>query len=220
MVTKEISEFIVQSVIYLPSIAAVIGLVRFRHLTKPLRYLALLACFDAVMELSALSMSRVLHLKSNLFLFPIVLTGELGLLTLLYRQALQSAMLNKMAPWLVGLFGLYALIDQLAPHSAVHYAPGVQVVSYLLMLGMVWLYFRKLLNDLLVEQLGQEPIFLFSIGLTVYALGNLLIALFSNYILHYYSVTIQILIIHGIRNLFNVELYGFYIILLWRHPRK
>ncbi|RZK22976.1 MAG: hypothetical protein EOO56_06685 [Hymenobacter sp.] len=165
-------------------------------------------------------MSRVLHLKSNLFLFPIVLTGELGLLTLLYRQALQSAMLNKMAPWLVGLFGLYALIDQLAPHSAVHYAPGVQVVSYLLMLGMVWLYFRKLLNDLLVEQLGQEPIFLFSIGLTVYALGNLLIALFSNYILHYYSVTIQILIIHGIRNLFNVELYGFYIILLWRHPRK
>jgi hypothetical protein len=200
--------------------AAFSGLIRFQRLLPSQRHLALLACFDVTIELTAKFLSQVVHLKSNLFLFPIVLTGEVALLALLYQRALQAPMFTKVVPWVAGLFGLYALLDHLAPHTAVHYAPGVQVVSYLLILGMVGLYFRKLLSDLQVAHLNQEPVFLLSIGLTVYCLGNLLIALFSNYIITHYSRTTQIIIIDGIRNLFNVELYVCYIAVLWMRPPK
>lgn len=200
--------------------AAFSGISRFRQLLPSQRHLALLACFDVTIELTARFLSQVVHLKSNLFLFPIVLTGEVALLALLYQRALQSPGFTRVAPWVAGLFGLYALLDHLAPHTAVHYAPGVQVVSYLLLLGMVGLYFRKLLNDLQVARLSQEPVFLLSIGLTVYSLGSLLIALFSNYIITHYSRTTQIIVIDGIRNLFNVELYVCYIAVLWMRPPK
>jgi hypothetical protein len=196
------------------------GLIRFRLLLPSQRHLALLACFDVTIELTAKFLSQVVHLKSNLFLFPIVLTGEVALLALLYQQALQSPGFTRVAPWVAGLFGLYALLDHLAPHTAVHYAPGVQVVSYLLMLGMAGLYFRKLLSDLQVARLSQEPVFLLSVGLTVYSLGSLLIALFSNYIITHYSRTTQILVLDLLRNLFNVELYVCYIIVLWMRPPK
>lgn len=196
------------------------GLLRFRRLLPSQRHLALLAGFDVTVELTAKFLSQVVHLKSNLFLFPIVLTGEIALLALLYQRALQSPVFTRVAPWLAGLFGLYALLDHLAPHTAVHYAPGVQVVSYLLMLGMAGLYFRKLLNDLQVTHLSQEPVFLLSVGLIVYALGSLLIALFSNYILTYYSHTMQILVLDLLRNLFNLELYVCYIAVLWMRPPK
>lgn len=200
--------------------AGVSGLLRFRQLLPSQRHLALLACFDVTIELTAKFLSQVAHLKSNLFLFPIVLTGEITLLTLLYQRALQSPAFTRVAPWVAGLFGLYALLDHLAPHMAVHYAPGVQVVSYLLILGMVGLYFRKLLNDLRVTRLSQEPVFLLSAGLTVYALGNLLIALFSNYIIAHYSRTTQIIVFDLVRNLFNAELYVCYIAVLWMRPQK
>ena len=200
--------------------ASVSGISRFRRLLPSQRHLTLLACFDATIELTAKFLSQVVHLKSNLFLFPIVLTGEVALLALLYRRALQSPVFTKVLPWIVGLFGLYALLDYLAPHTAVHYAPGVQVVSYLLILGMAGLYFRKLLNDLQLARLSQEPVFLLSVGLTIYSLGSLLIALFSNYIIAHYSRTTQIIVIDGIRNLFNVELYACYIAVLWMPPPK
>lgn len=220
MSVNAISYFIYKITPFLPVAAAIIGLLRFRQLTPPLRYLALLACFDASMELTSLLLTRVVHLSSNLFMFPIVLTGELWLVALLYRAALQSAAFSRAMPWLVGFFAFYALLDQFISHAAIHYAPGVQVVSYLLMLGMVWLYFRKLLGDLQVERLSRESVFLFSICLAVYALGNVLIALFSNYMLQHYSRLTQILLLDVVRNLFNVELYICYIVLLWRYPRK
>jgi hypothetical protein len=200
--------------------AAFSGLILFQRLLPSQRHLTLLACFDVTIELTAKFLSQVVHLKSNLFLFPIVLTGEIALLTLLYQRALQSPTFTRVAAWVAGLFGLYALLDHLAPHTAVHYAPGVQVVSYLLILGMAGLYFRKLLNDLQVTRLRQEPVFLLSAGLTVYALGNLLIALFSNYIIAHYSRTTQIIVFNLVRNLFNAELYVCYIAVLWMRPQK
>lgn len=200
--------------------AGLSGLVRFRQLPLGLRYVAVLAGFDTAMELTTLVLIEVVHLKSNLFLGPLVAVGEVALLGLAYREVLQSAPLNRLMPWVVGLFGLYALVDALVGLGVVRYAAGVQITADLLQLGLAMLYFWKLLSELHVEHLRREPFFWISTGLVVYVLGDLFITLVSNYLLAHYSHGLQLTVILVIRPLFVITLYCAYSLALWMRPQK
>ncbi|RZK23637.1 MAG: hypothetical protein EOO56_04395 [Hymenobacter sp.] len=172
------------------------------------------------MELTGKFMHDVLKLKSNLFLFPFVSIGELVLLGLTYRQVLQSTAFNRALPWLLSLFSAYALFVSFSQFGMTRYAVGLATFVNLLMLGLAGLYFRKLLDELQVEQLRYDPFFWVSVGLAVYGLGNLLISLSYNYLLVHYSVQLQLIILVGVRNLFNVTLYLSYCVALWLRPQK
>ena len=152
--------------------AGLSGLIRFRRLPLSLRYLALVAGFDAVMELTMLILIKVVHLKSNLFMNPFIAIGEVTLLSLAYRVVLQSATFNRLMPWVVGLFSLYALADAFIGQGIVRYAAGVQITSDLIQLGMAMLYFWKLLSELRVERLRADPFFWVSVGLESIQIGS------------------------------------------------
>ena len=217
---KEYLSYFAQFSIVPVIVASLIGLMRYRRLPPSLRYLTLLACFDVLMELTALFLytnfaRKTLGINSNLFLFPFVFVGETTLLALAYRQVLQSAAFNKMSPWLLGLFSAYALIVGFSLFGLPLHSIGLSVVANLLMLGLAGLYFSKLLNELQVEQLLLDPFFWVSASLTIYGLGNLLISLFSNYMLAHCSVQLQFIIMWGVRNVFNYLLYLSYCWALW-----
>lgn len=201
-------------------VAGVSGIVRFRGLPLALRYVALVAGFDMLMELTMTAIIKVLHQKSNLFMIPIYSVGEVVLLSLAYGEVLQSARFNRVMPWVVSLFSAYALADGWIGLGAVHYATGVQITSDLLQFGLAALYFWKLLNELHVVSLRREPFFWISVGLVVYVLGDLLITLFSNYLLEHYSHQVQVLIIRVVRPLFVIALYCCYSLVLWMRPQK
>ncbi|MGI4866848.1 MAG: hypothetical protein ACRYFZ_23220 [Janthinobacterium lividum] len=209
--------WLVMSTVFL---AALSGLLRFRRLPPSLRWLALLACFDALMELTVLILSKVLHVKSNLFFIPFVAIGEVGLLFLAYREALRSAAFARALPWVVGLFSAYALLDSLAGLGVVHYATGVQLTADLLQLGLAALYFWQLLHELRVERLRADPFFWVSVGLVVFVLGDMLITLFSNYLLSHYSHRLQVILILAVRPWFIITLYCCYSLALWMRPPK
>ena len=198
--------------------ASLIGLVRYRRLAPSLRWLALLAGFDATMELTLLVLSRILGFRNNLFMWPIMLTGEIMLQTLLYRQVLQSAAFNRVVPWLLGLFCFYALLNSSIVSTVTTNSVGLEIVSNLIQIGLAGLYFQKLLNELRVTHLRRDPFFWFSVALAVYGLGNILIYLFSNYLLTHYSVQLQKIVMWGVRNVFNIQLYLAYILVLWARP--
>lgn len=200
-------------------VASLIGLARYRRLPLSLRYLTLLACFDVLMELISKILDDVLDVR-NLFLLPFVSIGEITLLALAYRQVLQSAAFSKAMPWLLGLFSVHALFISFSQLGIVPHAIGLEIIVDLLMLGLAGLYFRKLLDELQVEQLRYAPFFWVSVGLAVYGLGNLLISLFSNYLLTHCSVQLQLIIMWGVRNLFNVLLYICYCVALWLRPQQ
>lgn len=166
--------------------AAVVGARRYRHLLRPLRYLAWLAWFELPLEIVAVIIG--LFQANNLFLMPIYTVGELALLALLYRQVLQSAAFTRWMPWLVGAFAAYALLDSLGAEVLRWHQPGQQLIQSLLILGMVGLYFRQLLHELQAVRLSREPLFWVSTGLVLYFVGYLNIALFSNYMLRHYSL--------------------------------
>lgn len=187
--------------------AAAIGAWRYRRLAPPLRYLAWLAWFELPLEVLATGLG--FYRQNNLFIMPFYTVGELVLLALVYGTAVRSATFHRVMPWLVGLFIGYTILDCLVAPNLTWFKPGQQVLQGLLILGMVALYFRQLLQDAQVARLSREPMFWVSVGLALYFLGYLEIALFSNYMLQHYSLVFnqQIWTVHFVISLF---LHGCY----------
>jgi hypothetical protein len=185
-----------------------LGLIRYRQLAPSLRWLALLAGFDAAAELTGNILVNVFGITA----------GEIVLQTLLYRQVLRWATFNRVVPWLLGLYCLYALLNSSVVSAVTTTIVSLEIISNLIQIGLAGLYFQKLLNELQIENLRRDPFFWFSVALAVYGLGNMLIYLFSNYMLAHYSVDLQKIILWGVRNVFNIQLYLAYILVLWVRP--
>ena len=201
-------------------VASVIGLVRYRRLPLSLRYLTLLACFDVLMELTSLAIPLMPGMHSNLFMLPTIAIGELTLLALAYRRVLRLAAFTKVLPWLLGVFSAYALFISFSQLGIVRHAVSLEIIVNLLTVGLAGLYFRKLLDELRVQELRHDPFFWVSVGLTVHGLGDLLISLSSNYLLTHCSLQLQMIIMWGVRNLFGTILYASYCWALWIAPPK
>lgn len=199
---------------------ALMGIWRYRQLTSAMRFIALLVCFDAATEITAVVIRMLSPSTSNLFIFPISLAGEALFLTLAYRRVLASPALDKTLLGVLGAYLVFVLTQAWLKLGAPQYFVAAQVVSTLYMLGLAVLYFRKLLNELHVETISHDPFFWVSVGLAIYALGNMFIALGSDYIMAHYSIEIQRIVLLGVRNLFNIELYALYLVALWMRPPR
>jgi hypothetical protein len=200
--------------------ASLRGFARFRQLPPSLRSLTWFAAFETFVELFSQFLTKVLHLASNLLIFPLDAIGTVGLLALAYSHALQSAAFTRIMPWVMGAFGSYVLFDTLAGLGTVRYTPSVQVIGDLLMLGLAGLYFQKLLNELRVVHLQRDPFFWMSVGIVVYALGDLQLALFGNYILHHVSLETQRTTLGFVRIALLLVLYSSSCLALWMRPRR
>lgn len=198
-------------------LASIIGMVGFRQRPRNLRYLAA-GIFGFFLPLELLVFLLLSLHRNNLFLMPVYAIGELWLLALVYRHTLHSAVFTRLVPWLVASFACYALFDSVRTSALAQFQPGQQVLQSILVLLMVGLYFRKLLNDLLVIDLWQEPMFWVSVGLCIYFLGYLQIALFSNYLLNYSrQLNMNVWAVHS---LLFIVLYLCYCRALWLTPKN
>jgi hypothetical protein len=214
--TLSLPQILVRLTLVPMAIAAVIGVVRFRHLPVNLRWLTGLILF--LLPLSTLGFMLMLQRQNNLFIMPIYTAGEFALLALVYGHTLQSGTFNRVVPWLVGAFAAYVLFDSLYPANLTVYRPGQQVVQALLVLCFTLLYFRKLLRELRATYLWQDPMFWVSAGLLLYFLGYIQIALFSNFLLHYSQEFAQL--VWAIHSCLFIILYGCYSLALCLPPRK
>lgn len=181
MAAGSVQLFLINVAVVPLGLAGVSALIRRRHLTPALRWLAAAIGLGLLTEL----VSRLLWLRHlpNLALLPAYTVGEFTLLVLLYREALQSARFTRLVPWLLGSFVAYTLLASLTAPDLTRFNSVQRVVESVVVLACVVLFFRKLLNDLTVESLGREPMFWVSLGLLIYFVGNVHIFLFSNYVL-------------------------------------
>jgi hypothetical protein len=197
-------------------VAACLGAARFRHLPDNLRYLAYLTWF--ILPLEIIGFAMMLLQKNNLFLMPVCAIGEFGLQAVLYGKTLKSPRFTRALPWLVGGFAAYVVFDSFSIGGLRAFRPGQQVLQSVLVLGLVGLYFRQLLHELRVLQLKREPMFWVSAGLTIYCLGYLQIALFSNYLLRYsHQLNMTVWMVHS---LLFITLYCCYCVALCLPRRK
>jgi hypothetical protein len=197
--------------------AAISYVVRFRHLPTNLRYLGGILLLEIVTELVSTTLAH--YHQSNLFIGPIFAAGELWLLALMYDKTLQYPWFSRWRPWLAGAFVIYCAFDSLLTPETARFKPALQLVESALILGLVALYFRKLLQELRVTRLDLEPMFWVSIGLVISNLGKSQIYLFSNFLLTHYSKELN-LNIWAIHSLLLAVLYSCYLVALWIRPRN
>lgn len=199
------------------AVAFLSGVVRFRRLTPELRYLAVFLGFDVATEVVSTWLGY-LH-RPNLFLFPIFAAVEVWFLALVYDRALRWPAFSRWRPWLAGAFVAYCALDSLLAPEMARFKPALLLIESVLVLILVGLYFRKLLRELRVTRLDQEPMFWVSVGIVINFLGNIQIHLFSNYLLTHYSKQLS-LYAWAAHSLLNVVLYACYCTALWIPPRK
>ena len=155
----------------------------------------------------------------NHFLFPFWLAGFVGLLTLVYHRGLPAGRPRQLMSVVAGAFVAYALFRGIFLFKLIGLHPGLQVGANLVLLGLVGVYFHHLLQELRAQPLRRDPLFWVSVGVLVFALGDLLIGLFSNYVLAHYSKEF-FLAMWNVHNLLSIVLYLCYGLALWMRPRK
>ena len=198
-------------------IAFILGLVKYRCLAASLRYLTFLLSLEVATEIVGNVLSY--YHQPNLFINPIFAAGELWLLALVYDKTLHYPEFSQVRPWLTGTFVTYCALDFLLAPEVARFKPALQLIESLLILGLVALYFRKLLHELRVTRLEQEPMFWVSVGLVINNLGKSQIYLFSNFLLSHYSNQLN-LNIWAIHALLLVVLYSCYLVALWIRPQN
>jgi len=184
------------------------GIIRFRKLEQPLRYLAILIFFDFATEAAG---HVLFFLKlSNQFLWPIFIPIEFGLLAWIYRYELRGMIVNRLIPLLIILFTVYVFVDWIKAKegglSAIpHFIEGVLILFFVLC------YYYKNLKTV-VMHLERQPMFWLSTGLFIYFSADSVIFIFSNYIQAFSEhFNNQVWLIHA---LFNILLYVFYTLAL------
>ncbi len=196
---------------------ALSSLMRFRRLPANLRYLTGVVALEVISEIAGSTLKH--YHRPNLFIGPIFAAGELWLLALVYDKTLRYPGFSRVRPWLAGAFVVYCALDSWLFPEAARFKPALQLLESFLILGMVGLYFRKLLNELRVTRLDREPMFWVSVGLVINHLGKSQIYLFSNFLLTHYSNQLN-LDIWAIHALLLVVLYSCYLVALWIRPQN
>jgi len=197
--------------------ALISGLGRYNRLSANLRYLVALLGVGVAAEIAG-GILRYYH-QPNLIIIPIFVACEVWLLALVYGKALRWPAFSRLRPWLAGGFVAYCALDSMLAPEVLRFKPTLLVLESLLVLGLVTLYFRKLLSELRVTNLSLEPMFWVSIGLVIKHLGSLQIFLFSNFSLSHYSTRLNVNI-WDIHALLLVVLNSCYLVALWIRPQK
>ena len=217
MLMSDSLQTIILDASFLPVVVAgSVGLVRFRQLEAPVRYLAVLVFFELFIEV--LSRILIARHRSNLFLTPIDTLVEFGLLTLMYRRALHPLGISRWLGPAVGVFALASLLPFLQPTYLSRFNTGQRFVESLVIMALVLCFLYKILRELVIVRLEREPLFWASAGLLLYFAGNVFIFVSSNYVLQYsQDLSMTMWDIHAI---LYMVLHGFYIAALWANPQR
>jgi len=196
---------------------AILAAVRWKYLPATLRPIALLTFFALLIEV----VSRGLWLLklSNLFLWPIYISVEFGLLVWLYRQALDSRLLARFGGILIVGMTMIAVTESVLRQSQpTRIDNAVRLLESLLVIGFALSYYHTSLRRVSTAFIWQEPLFWISTGLLFFFAGNFLIYTFVNFALYYQQrVVIQFWVIHAV---LNSLLYCTYAYALWINPRS
>ncbi len=198
---------------YLPVlVAAWMALRRYRGADHPVKLLCWLIFFALLIE----SISRIFWFfkVSNLFLWPIYITVEFGLLMWIYSLVLDRKWLITLRGWMLAAFTGIVLVRELGqPGQSVWIDNAGRSIESVVVIFMALAYFYKVFQELKVQNLLLEPFFWVSAGLLLFFSGNFLIFIFMNFILLYSkNLNDQIWVIHA---LMNYMLYITYAIALW-----
>lgn len=193
-------------------VACMVGVVRYRRYEGTRRYLVWLSWLALLV--TAVAMWLVRQHRPNLFLAPIDTAIEFTLLGLMYRRTLWPHPVARYLPVGIGLFVVGTALTCWPRPGKVEFSPIQHFIESVAMLGLVGLYYQRILTTQPVSlaPLEREPMFWVSAGVLLYFSANSLIFLTSNLVLfHSKELSLNIWAIHALLYAF---LNGFFIVAL------
>lgn len=198
-------------------IAALLAALKWRWLPTALRPLAILTLFALATELFC----RVLWLLkvSNLFVWPIYISVEFGLLVWLYGRTFASRLLCRLRwPLVIGLALLANLEGLLRLAQPFVIDNAGRLLESIIIILLALAYYHHTLRQPGTAYIWHEPMFWVSTGLLFSFAGNFLIYTFINFAYYYHRpLVIQIWLVHAA---LNSLLYCTYAYALWLSPKK
>lgn len=193
-------------------LVALLAFLAWRRLPANIRPLALLTWFALFTE----ACCRVLWLLklNNLFMLPLYISVEFGLLIRLYQRQLTGRWLSRLHwPLVIGLGALAAIERLLHSSWPVAYSHGARLLESLFVIVLVFRYYYASLHRPTTAYIWREPLFWISTGLLLFFAGTFLIYTVTGFVFYYNRpAIIQMWVIHaGI----NVLLYCTYAYALW-----
>ena len=202
--------FLEYAPLFLVFTAGTVGALRFRRLEPALRYLACLVFFEIFVEI----VSRAI--TPNLFVLPADTMVEFGFLAWMYRRAFWPSVLSRWLPAVAVVFGAASLVSYTEPATLLHFNTVQRFAESLLVLGLVLLYFYKVIRELAIKHLEREPLFWVSVGLLLYFSGNIFIFVSSNYVIqHSKALSLRMWDVHA---MLYMALNSLYAVALWISP--
>ncbi|TDN39148.1 hypothetical protein E4631_24200 [Hymenobacter sp. UV11] len=193
-------------------VAALLAALKWRRLPISIRPLAILTVFALLTEI----ISRVLWLLklSNLFLLPIYISVEFGLLVWLYSQAIDRQWIMRLRwPLTVGLGVLAILEEQLKLPRAPAYNNLSRLMESASIIVLALAYYHSALRQPKTAYIWREPLFWVSTGLLFFFTGSFLIYTVTNFAFYYHRpLVMQLWVVHaGL----DALLYTTYAYALW-----
>jgi hypothetical protein len=213
---ESLARFFISTSGYSVALPLVIGLLRIKRLQIIQRYVLALVVFSILVELAAVVLGRLLHLR-NLPLLHVFSVVQFTLLWLIFAQRLIPPFSKRFFWGILVAFWAFAIVCAVWIDGIYNFNAHARSFGAILIIIFCLSYFYQRLRMLDLENLEADPLFWVATGSLIYFSGSLILFIISNYILPDEAMSISIWGVHGIFNIFNNL---FFMIALWVQPMK
>ncbi len=213
---ENIARFFISTSTYSVALPLVIGLLRLKRLQIIQRYVLALVIFSILVELAAVLLGRVLHLR-NLPLLHVFSAVQFTLLWFIFAKRLIPPFSKRFFWGILAAFLVFAVVCAIWIDGIYNFNAHARSFGAILIIIFSLSYFYQRLIKLDLENLEKDPLFWVATGSLIYFSGSLILFIISNYILSDEAMSFSMWGVHGIFNTFNNL---FFMIALWVQPTK
>ena len=203
---------LLQFSILLPLVPLLIGFSRRAKSNKLLWLLCLLLLASIILDIINAFLLPYLGI-SSLVGFHAFTAIEFTLYLFIFRQIIENSFLCRFIIWIVLAFWIYKLIDVTFLTGEQTFDSTATTIEAVSCIFFCLYFYHQTLQNLPVESLERYPPFWICAGILLYFSGNLLLFLFSSYILHQgYQYSLVHWSVHAI---FSLLKYAAFSIGIW-----
>ena len=197
---------------FVPFLPLAIAVWNLKMLGKTLRPILWYLVAIVVIEIGATVMVK--YHQNNLRLLHLLTILEFALIAWFYYEVLEGLLKRKIILAIVGLFSTAAIINSVFFQALTTFNTNARSLEGVLVIIFALLCFYKILSEMKIKRLDQEPVFWINTGFLLYYSGGVLLFAFSNYLLKFNKpINMYVWALHA---LFSTLLYVFIAVGLWK----
>ncbi len=204
-------QILINAALAVPTIPLLVAVIRLGKLSQPQKWLFYLLAYTVISNIASELISETG--ASNIWIFHIYVLVDFSLLTLVFKDILPPRLL-------LAAIGLFAgvVFFFLVWNRGWEGLPSVPLgIEALWMIFLVFWFMWKMFREMKVLRMERQFLFWVSTGNLLYFSGNLLLFIFSNYVI---GQSVEVAIQIWMANIFLILLRNlFYTIsLVWKDP--